>query len=193
VTELKGLKDSIDVRIGKDEDVGASLRIWSVLDTDAWKELGSRTFFVPERPLGSQSSSAALPWRKRWTRDAAHDWGALGSWKGKTVYAAGKKPDKAGLEHFTYGHNLTYHPPAAGSDRDLPLKIIKSDFKILAAGGVILYDPTVSKVARAEEAFRVRGAVVVSLGGVEAAIELEELQGFRIIIGDSVVRGAPAK
>ena len=51
VTQLKGLKDSIQVWIGKDEDVGASLRMWSVLDADAWKELGSRTFFVPERPL----------------------------------------------------------------------------------------------------------------------------------------------
>jgi hypothetical protein len=190
VTELKGLKDSIQVRVGKDEDVGASLRMWSVLDADAWKELGSRTFFVPERPLHAPPSAADPPPRKLFMRDAAHDWGALGSWKGKTVYIAGKKPDKVGLEHFKYGHNLTYHPPAAGSDRELPLKIIKSNFQIVAAGGVILYDPTIQRVARAEEAFRVRGAVVVSLGGVEAAIEMEELQGFRINISETAVRSA---
>jgi hypothetical protein len=192
VTELKGLKDSIQVRIGKDEDVGASLRMWSVLDTDAWKELGSRTFFLPERPLHAQDSAADPPTLRRWTRDAAHDWGALGSWKGKTVYAAGKKADKAGMEHFEYGHYLTYYPPAVGSDRDV-LKIIKSDFKILAAGGVILFNPTVRKAARAEETFRVRGAVVGSLGGVEATIEVEELQGFRISIPDVAVRRAAAK
>lgn len=193
VTDLKGLKDSIQVRLGKDEDVGASLRIWSVLDTDAWKELGSRTFFLPERPAHAQDSAAVPPPRRRWTRDAAHDWGALGSWKGKTAYAAGKKPNKAGIEHFEYAHNLTYQPPAAGSDRDLPLKIIKSDFKIVGAGGVILFDPAIRKVARADEAFRVRGAVLVSLGGVEAAIEMEELQGFRIMIADAAARRTSAK
>lgn len=193
VTELKGLKDSIQVRMGKDEDVGASLRIWSVLDTDAWKELGSRTFFVPERPLREQPSLSDPAAHEPWTRDAAHDWGALGRWKGKTAYAVGKKPDKAGLEHIEYAHKLTYQPPAAGSDRDLPLKIIKSDFKIVGAGGVILYNPAVRKVTRAEEAFRVRGAVLVSLGGLESAIEMEELQGFRILIPDTAVRRAPAK
>jgi hypothetical protein len=193
VTGLKGLKDSIQVRIGKDEDVGASLRMWSVLDTDAWKELGSRTFFQPDRPIHAEGSSADPAPRKPWTRDATHDWGALGSWKGTTTYAAGKKPDKARLEHYKYGHNLTYQPPVAGSDRDLPLKIVKADFKIVGAGGVILYKPTVRKVARAEEAFRVRGSVLVSLAGVEAAIDMEELQGFRINIVEPAVRRPPAK
>lgn len=193
VTELKGLKDSIQVRMGKDEDVGASLRIWSVLDTDAWKELSSRTFFQPERPLHEQPSLSDPAAHRPWTRDAAHDWGALGRWKGKTAYAVGKKPDKAGLEHIKYSHHLTYQPPGAGSDRDLPLKIIKSDFKIVGAGGVIVYNPMVCKVARAEEAFLVRGTVLVSLSGLESAIEMEELQGFRIVIPDAAARRAPAK
>ena len=82
---------------------------------------------------------------------------------------------------------------AAGSDRDLPLKIVKADFKIVGAGGAILYNPAVQKVARADEAFRVRGAVLVSLGGVEAAIDMEELQGFRLVIADPVARHAPPK
>lgn len=193
VTELKGLKDSVQVQIGKDEDVGASLRMWSVMDTDAWKELGSRTFFVPDRLLFSESTEESLKPRKRWTRDAAHDWGALGSWKGKTVYAAGKKPDKAGYEHHEYSHNLAYVPPTAGSDRDLPLKILKSDFKIVTAGGVIRFNPDVRKVARADEAFCVRGAVLVSLGGIETAIELEELQGFRVAIPEAAIHSAPTK
>jgi len=63
----------------------------------------------------------------------------------------------------------------------------------VAAGGVIRYNPAVQKVAAAEEAFRVRGAVLVSLGGVEAAIEMEELQGFRLSIADPAARRAPPK
>lgn len=193
VMELKGLKDPIQVRIGKDKDVGASLRMWSLLDTDAWKEIGSRTFFQSERPLFALPSASDPVPPGPWTRDAAHDWGALGSWKGKTTYATGKKPDKAGLARIQYAHNLTYQPPKADVDRDLPLKIIKSDFKIVSAGGVILYNPVVRKVTRAEEVFRVRGVVLVSVGGVEATIEMEELQGFRIIMADAAVRRAPAK
>jgi hypothetical protein len=192
VTELKGLKDSVQIRTGKDDDVGASLRMWSVLDADAWKELGTLTFFLPERPVPAQpslSDAASGPW----TRDAAHDWGALGSWQGKTTYTAGKKLDKAGLARIEYGHKLTYKPPAAGTDRDLPLKIVKADFKILGAGGAILYNPAVQKVAKAEEAFQVRGSVQVSLGGVEAAIDMEELQVFRLSIADPAARRPPPK
>jgi hypothetical protein len=192
VTALKGLKDSIQIRVGKDDDVGSSLRMWSVLDADAWKELGGLTFFLPERPVTGQPSLTDAA-NGPWTRDAAHDWGALGGWQGKTTYAAGKKLDKAGLARIEYGHKLTYKPPVAGSDRDLPLKIVKADFKIVGAGGAIRYNPAVQKVAAAEEAFRVRGAMVVSLGGVEAAIDMEELQTFRLVVTDPAARRAPPK
>ena len=68
------------------------------------------------------------------------------------------------------------------------MRVLRADFKPLAAGGVILYDAARDRVTAAEEAFRVRGAVVVSAGGVEAAVEMEEWQGFRLRV---VEPGAP--
>jgi hypothetical protein len=188
VTEIKGLKDAVQIRTGSDEAVGSSLRMWSVLDADAWKELGGLTFFLPERPL---QPSLTDPASGPWTRDIVHDWGALGSWQGKTTYTAAKKLDKLGRARIDYGHKLAYKAPAAGTDRDLPLKIIKSDFKIVGAGGAIIFNPTAQKVASAEEAFQVRGTVVASLGGIETAIELQELQTFRLAIPEPARRTAP--
>lgn len=187
VTELKGLKDAIQVRTGSDVAVGQSLRLWSLLDVDAWKELDGLTFFQPEQP-----SPGDLP-LKKWSRPTAHDWGALGSWNGQTRYAlVGKQPGKPGLSRYEYRHDLKYKTPAPGTDSNLPLKIVKSDFKLVTAGGVIAYSPTVRKVAAAEEAFRVRGTVQASLAGVEVTIDLEEQQGFRVNVPSVTAKG-PAR
>lgn len=188
VAELKGLKDAVQVRTGPDVAVGQSLRLWSLLDSDAWKELNGLTFFQPEQP-----SPGDLP-LKKWSRPTTHDWGALGSWSGQTKYAlVGKQaPAKPGLARYEYRHDLKYQAPNAGADGTLPLKILKSDFKLVSAGGVIGYNPTVLKVAAAEEVFRVRGAVLASLAGIEVLIELEEQQAFRVTV-PSVAAPKPAR
>jgi hypothetical protein len=192
VKALKGPKDTIRVLTGNDVAVGQSLRVWSLLDDDAWKELAGLTFFQPEGAPTPEATWARGAGRRTWAREAVHDWGPLGGWRGKTVYAArGRQPGKPGLERYEYGHDIAYQPPAAGSDRGLPLRVLKADFQTAGAGGVILYDPSARRVAAAEETFRVRGAVVVSLGGVEAVVELEEVQGFRLAVGDPAA-GAPA-
>jgi len=189
VATLKAPKDIIQVQMGGDVAVGQSLRLWSLLDADAWKELDGRTFFLPEKPLRSQPSLAQPPDREPWTRDLAHDWGALGSWSGKTIYAdKGKERGKKDLERIEYRHDIAYKSPAKGTDRDLPLRVLKTEFKPLAAGGVMLFDPAARKVAAVEETFRVRGAALVSLGGTEATIDMEELQGFRITVAEAATK-----
>jgi hypothetical protein len=187
VKELKGLKDTIQVRTGPDVAVGQSLRLWSLLDTDAWKELDGLTFFQPEQ------TSPGTPPLKKWTRPADHDWGPLGSWSGQTAYAlVGKVPGKPGLTRYDYRHDLRYKAPPAGAGANLPLKIQKTEFKLQTAAGVIAFNPAVRKVAAAEEAFRVRGTVVASLGGLEVTIELEEQQGFRVAVPSVAAKG-PAR
>jgi len=189
VATLKAPKDTIQVLMGGDVAVGQSLRLWSLLDADAWKELDGRTFFLPEKPLRSQPSLAQPADREPWARDLAHDWGALGSWSGKTIYTdKGKERGKKDLERIEYRHDLTYKSPAKGTDRDLPLRVLKTEFKPLAAGGVMLFDPAARKVTAVEETFRVRGTAVVSVGGTETTIDMEELQGFRINVAEALAK-----
>lgn len=161
VTALTGLKDPVQVLAGKDAALGQTLRLWSILDADAWKELAGLTFFQPEA-------------KKTWDRGIEHDWGPLGSWRGKTVYTAGKSGA------FDYRHDLYYRPPAPGADKGLPFRVVKADFKPPTSRGTIVYDPARRRVASAEEAFRVYGAVLVSAGGADVAIELIEEQGFKL-------------
>ncbi len=179
VTELKGLKDPIRIQAGPNVMPGQSLRLWSLLDADAWKELAGLTFFQPDKPLKPGAT---------WSRPAAHDWGPLGTWRGKTVYVVGKPVAKPLAERIDYAHDIYHRPPAAGADKGLPFRVLRPEFKAVQAGGSILYDPEMRRAKAAEETFRVRGGVVVSLAGTEAAIELEELQGFRLTITDRTRR-----
>ncbi len=180
VTSLKGLKDPLRVLAGKDAAAGQSLRLWSLLDADAWKELAGLTFFQPEKPLKAKVT---------WNKPVTHDWGPLGSWRGRTVYvAAGKQAVKPNLERIDYGHEIYYKPPLAGADRDLPIRVMKAEFQTAGAGGAILYDAATHRSTVAEETFRVRGAVQVSLAGTDAVIEMEEQQGFRLTMQEPAKR-----
>ena len=144
---------------------------------------------MPEKPLRKQPSLAEPPDHEPWARDLAHDWDALGSWSGKTIYTdKGKERGKKDLERIEYRHDITYKSPAKGTDKDLPLRVLKTEFKPLAAGGVMLFDLASRKVAAVEETFRVRGTALVSLGGNEATIDMEELQGFRINVAEPAVK-----
>jgi hypothetical protein len=170
VTALKGPKDPIRVLKGA-AGGPESVRVWSLLDEDGWKELASLTFFRCEQP--------PKPGRT-WTRGIEHNWGPLGGWTGRTTFVA--KGPQAGGERIEYAHSLSYRPPGAGLGQALPFAIGKAEFRTPAAGGALLYRPTRERVSAAEESFRVQGALAVSLAGTDVVVELEETQAFRIVI-----------
>ncbi|MFO0798450.1 MAG: hypothetical protein U0804_13315 [Gemmataceae bacterium] len=169
VTGLKGLADPLRVAEANDPRGDQTFRVWALLDADGWKEMAGLTFFQPDRPLAAGAT---------WTRPLVHSWGPLGSWAGRTRYTAVGPRD--GAERVEYAHELTYRPPTAAGG--LPFRVLRGDFRVDAAGGVIRYDAARGRVAAAEETFRVRGALAVSVGGVEATAGVEEAQHFRLVI-----------
>jgi len=176
VTGVTAPKDPVRVVRGKNA-AGQTLRAWSLLDADGWKELAGLTFFQPDRPLRAGAT---------WTRPISHDWGPLGAWAGQTTYVAAGP--RAGRERIDYRHTLAHRPPRGNDGGGLPVKVLRTTFETPGAGGTILYDPTRGRATAAEEVFRVRGAVTVSLDGAEAAAELEEVQGFELRVTDPATR-----
>jgi hypothetical protein len=167
VTALKGLDDPVNVKLGRNAEQ-QTLRLWSILDADAWKEVAGLTFFQPDKPgLG-----------EKWNRDFAHDWGPLGSWLGRTDYLTAKKPEKGGQHKVDYVHAISHRPAKAAGN--LPITIKEAAFPRVAAGGTIRYDAKTNRATAAEELFHVRGVVSVSFGGADAAVEVEEKQKFRV-------------
>lgn len=167
VTALKGLDDPVNVKLGRDVEQ-QTLRLWSILDADAWKELAGLTFFQPDKPgLG-----------EKWARDFTHDWGPLGSWLGRTDYLTAKQPEKNGQHKIDYVHAISHRP--AKSANGLQFTIKEISFPAVTAGGAIRYDARTNRVSAAEELFHVRGAVSVSFGGADATVEVEERQKFRL-------------
>jgi hypothetical protein len=177
VTRFKGAKEPPKVFGDKNPLGGQTFLLWSFLDDDSWKELAQITFLQPDKPLRKGAV---------WTRDLSHSWGPLGNWTGKTAYAAMGK--QAGLDRINYAHDMTYQAPR-GAGRDLPFQVQKADFKPQTAGGAILFDAGKSRVAAAEETFRVRGTLVLSVAGTEATVEMDEAQLFRL----RVLEQKPAK
>lgn len=176
VTSLKGLDDPLQLKLGRDVEK-QTLRLWSVLDADAWKELAGLTFFQPDKP-GVDT---------KWFRDFSHDWGPLGSWLGRTDYQTAKQPAKDGTHAIGYAHVIS-HRPAKGVGGNLPVAFTNVSFPSVSAGGAIKYDPKVNRVTAAEELFHVRGGVTAAFGGADAAVEVEEKQRFRLAVSEVVPR-----
>jgi hypothetical protein len=177
ITKFKGPKDPVNVFENKNPLSGQTFLLWSFLDEDSWKELAQITLFLPEKPLRTGTS---------WTRDLKHAWGPLGNWTGKTAYTPQGK--QGGLERIDYAHEMTYQPPK-DSARGLPFQVQKAEFKPETARGAILYDPARSRVAAAEERFRVRGTLTLTVAGSETTVEMDEDQLFRL----RVLEPKPAK
>ncbi len=170
VTAITGVKDPIRVKPGKLGDF-QSLRVGSVLDADGWKELAGLMFFQPGEPLRAGA---------KWEKPFAHDWGELGSWRGKTNFAdRGRLWARSPLEQIVYTHAIEYGPPADGGGRELPFRIRKADLKA-AAGGAFHYDTARDRNTAAEENFYVRGSLTVVVAGPDVMIELEERQNFKL-------------
>jgi hypothetical protein len=170
VKTFEGSREAIQVLTGKNPLGGPSFLLWSFLDQDGWKELAQLSFFQP--PSGKNTG--------RWSRDMTHSWGPLGQWSGKIHYrAAGKQ---TGGERFHYLLDLAYQPPQKGGE--LPFEIGTSQFQIQTASGAILYQPSRGRVAAAEERFHVRGLLAVSVLGVEAPVQMDEMQVFQLRILD---------
>jgi hypothetical protein len=168
ITRFKGAQDGVNVFGDKNPLGGQTFLLWSFLDNDSWKELAQITFFQPDKPIQKGAS---------WTRPLNHAWGPLGNWTGKTAYLGLGK--QAGLERIDYAHEMTYQPPKETA-KGLPFQVQKADFKPQTAGGAILFDAARSRVAAAEETFRVRGLLSLSVAGTEAAVEMDEAQLFRL-------------
>jgi hypothetical protein len=184
VTGLKGLDDPLQLKFGNN-DLGRSLRMWSLLDADAWKELAGHTFFQPDK--------AALG--AKWSRDFTHDWGPLGSWLGRTDYQNAKKAEKDGRTRIDYGHFIS-HRPGKGGGGDLGVTFGVAAFQPVKAGGHVVYDPKTNRLVSAEELFHVKGEVAMSALGADVTVAVEEQQHFRVSVSEVKSRkmiGRPAK
>jgi hypothetical protein len=159
---------------GGDAILGGAFLVWSFLDPDAWKELAQHTFFVPDRVLKKDD---------KWTRPLTHAWGPLGNWTGEVRFvAAGKQPLG---QRINYTMDLRYQAPAAGAAASgLPFKVGKADFKPQTAAGALFFDVDKSRVTAAEELFRVRGQMALSLLGTDTVLEIDETQGFQLRVHD---------
>ncbi len=183
VSALKGLADPVNVKLGREAEQ-QTLRLWSILDADAWKEFAGMTFFQPDKPGVGM----------KFARDFTHDWGPLGSWLGRTDYTTAAKPEKDGRHKIDYAHAIS-HRPAKGPG-NLPITIKESAFPAVKAAGTLRYDAATSRMTAAEELFHVRGGVVVSFGGTDATVEVEEQQKFRLTASEVKAReliGQPGK
>jgi hypothetical protein len=172
VLKLEGEKTPLAVSARAAVPGEMAFLLQSVMDLDGWKELAQLTFFRPPKKL---------PEGGRWSRKLTHGWGSLGSWAGQVTFRQAGKA--GGLERFDYQLALKYVPPRGGGG-GLPFAVSKADFRLQAGGGSIAFDPARGRVAAAEERFHVRGVLEARALGATSAVEVEEVQHFRVRVLD---------
>ena len=143
----------------------------SVMDDDGWKELAQLTFFVPRPEAGS----------KTWKQPMMHNFGPLGMWYGETTFTP--QVTRQDVQQIAFVHKMEYRPPEKDTG-ELPFTIEKAMLKPENAGGTIFFDPQANRVASAQEAFLVRGALSVGLLGQSAQVEVEEQQVISLRIDE---------
>jgi hypothetical protein len=176
VTHFEGGKEAIQVFKGTNPLGGPTFLLWSFLDQDGWKELAQITFFRPPDLAFKGGRGRG----QKWTRPMSHSWGPLGHWAGRVSYAY--TASKAGLDQYAYVLDLAYRPPQMAGN--LPFQVAQSDFRLQTAQGTIVFDPARGRITAAEERFHVRGALAISYLGVDAAVEMDEAQIFRLRLLD---------
>jgi hypothetical protein len=182
VAEFRGPKDAVNVQAPNDI-AKASYRVWSLLDSDAWKDLAGVTFLHSPSHPGPE-----------WESPITHDWGPLGTWAGKTTFK--RNGQQIGQDRVDFAHALTHKPPESAAPGDLPFKVVRMEFRPPAATGSVLFDATKGRVTRAEESFTVRGRLVVSALGTEVTVDVEERQDFQVAVrepGERSLKGAKKK
>jgi hypothetical protein len=172
VVRFEGDREAAQVFTGANPLGGTSFLLWSFMDPDGWKELAEVSFFRPREPARKGD---------RWARSVTHGWGPLGRWEGQVGYAHTARQD--GLDRYDYLLDLAYRPPGPGGGV-LPFRVTGADFRVQTARGAIAFDPRRGRVRLAEEQFHVRGLLSVEALGVEAAVELDEAQLFRLRLHD---------
>jgi hypothetical protein len=168
VAEFRGPKDAVNVQAPNDI-AKATYRVWSLLDSDAWKDLAGVTFLHPPSHLGQE-----------WETPITHDWGPLGTWNGKTYFK--RNGQQLGQERIDFTHSLSHKPPESAAPGDLPFKVVRMEFRSPNAAGSVLFDAAKGRVTRAEESFTVRGRLVVSALGTEVTVDVEERQDFQVAV-----------
>lgn len=173
VVSMEGHQDntkSIEVKKPKSKGMLVS----SVIDEDGWKELAQLTLFQP--PQTGQTG-------RSFTRKTTHDWGALGSWYGKTNFTP--SAESRNKQKFSYQHHLEYIPPnkEAGKMQDaLPFEIESAKFRAYEAWGEIQYDTKHRRVTNVREVFHARGVIATSMLGIPSTVKVNEKQVFTIAV-----------
>jgi hypothetical protein len=174
VIEFRGHKDN-RVALPIEMAAASGFQITSVIDEDGWRELAELTFLVPDPNPQSQES---------WQRQMTHDWGALGVWSGVTTFVRAESDGP--LQEIRYKHDMKYTKPAPGAGGALPIKIVGANFMSTQAGGILHYDPQKQRVAAAQEAFDVQGAVTTELLGQAVELQMAEQQRIGIRVFDQM-------
>lgn len=170
VTNFEGGSDKIQV--GGGNLLGAGfVQMTNLLERDAWREFAQLTFFQPNRPLRVG---------EKWSNRMTHSWGALGTWVGQAHYAYGG--NQGPMHKFEYALQLAFQP-GKQPGKNLGL-ISKANFQPPLAGGSILFDADKRKVVYAEERFRVRGAMAISILGQNTTVDVEEDQRIGVRLTD---------
>jgi hypothetical protein len=169
VVRFEGGQEALRVFTGANPLGGTTFFLCSFVDQDGWKELAEVSFFRPrDRKVKDD----------RWSRPLTHSWGPLGRWEGQVGYIRNGRD--GACERYDYALDLGYRPPAGGGGAMLPFEVGKADFRIQTARGAIAFDADRGRVSHAEERFHVRGAVAVTALGVDALVEMDEMQIFQL-------------
>jgi hypothetical protein len=139
----------------------------------------------------AEPTFAAVPNAKKtkgqsWTKDSNLDMGPIGKYENSYKYTFDGPDDKEKkLLKIKVDTTLKYKEPgdAAGAAA-LPFRIKSADLKSTSATGTVLYDPEQKRIEKTTMDLKLKGELVIDIGGQPTKVELEQTQTSTVETSD---------
>jgi hypothetical protein len=167
VTDIKGRQEFIDKLTKANQQMEPLLK--EILTKDSLKQMADPAFSaLPNKSVKKDES---------WTKDSTLNMGPIGKYKTEYKYTyEGKDSKQKDFDRIKVETKLTYIPPDAKGQPQLPFKITKANLTSKKSTGYILYDPKTNRVIRSEMELDLEGPLTIEIGGTATVVDLKQKQ-----------------
>ena len=176
VVKIEGRDDFLKKLTAANPQMESLLK--SILTEEALKQMADPTFGVtPPSPKAKGET---------WEKESSLNLGPIGSYKCKYTYKFEGLDDKnKDLAKIGVETTLTYQPPTAGTNSQLPFTIKEANLKSKNGKGTIYFDIKKGRLEKSDQKIELEGKLTIEIAGMTTDVTLTQTQETTIVTSDT--------
>jgi hypothetical protein len=183
VVKIEGRDDFLRKLTSANQQMESLLK--SILTEEALKQMADPTFGVT--PPGPKAKG------ETWEKESSLNLGPIGSYKCKYTYKYEGQDDKnKDLAKISVETALTYQPPAAETNVQLPFRIKEANLKSKNGKGTVYFDIKKGRLDKSDQKIELDGKLTIEIAGMTTDVTLTQTQETTITTSDTPQVKKPA-